>query len=846
MKFLRSKFGVVTAALVIVVALFVIRPGAQRLRSRIVASISLAVGRQVDIGSVQLRLLPQPGFDFENFIVHDDPAFGAEPMLRAQEVTAAIRLSSLLRGRLEISRLDLAEPSLNLVRSSEGHWNLENLLERVARAPVAPTGRGKADSRPGFPYIQAARARINLKLGEEKKPYALTDADFSFWQESENQWGMRLKAQPVRTDFNLGDTGTLRIEGSWQRAGQLSETPLNFNLQWDEAQLGQVSQLIQGADKGWRGSATLNTRLSGSPTDLSFQTNLAVQDFRRFDILGGGSLRLSAQCDGHYSTADHALSKISCAAPVGAGEIEVAGQAGGSMDRPSYQLQLAARDVPLSAIALVARHAKKDLPDDLTAEGTLSATLRINRGSADSITSWQGGGKASNVRIKSTSTRTQLALDEIPFTASQAEASNPTTPLPRRMARQDSLPSPEARIEIGPFNLPLGRPAPAVMQGWISRSGYSFALQGDSEVPRILQLARTVGLPASQPAASGLARLALHIDGKWKGFTPAVVTGTALLKGVRAELPGINAPLEIGLASLAFLPEGVSVRNIAASLSDTNWTGSLGIPRHCSLSANCLVQFDLHADKIATDDLNQLFNPNAHKRPWYRWLALGNRSNPSLLGMLRATGELAVNRFAVRTVVGTKVTAKVDLAAGKLRLSDLRGEVLGGKHVGQWQADFSSKPPRYTGSGTVQNASLRQLAQLMNDGWITGTASASYHITASGYTAADLISSAGADLNVEAHDGSLPHVVLGDAATPLLIHRLAGQLVLADGQFDIREGKLETPGSIYQVSGTASLGRKLDIKLLRDATHGFSVTGTLTEPRVAAAVAPETRAALKP
>jgi len=99
---------VVTGAL-IVLALFVIRPGASPLRNRIVRSVSLALGRPVAIGSVSIHLMPQPGFDLQNFVVYDDPAFGAEPMLRAQDVSANLRLMPLLRGHLEVSRLSLTE-----------------------------------------------------------------------------------------------------------------------------------------------------------------------------------------------------------------------------------------------------------------------------------------------------------------------------------------------------------------------------------------------------------------------------------------------------------------------------------------------------------------------------------------------------------------------------------------------------------------------------------------------------------------------------------------------------------------------------------------------------------------
>ena len=77
----------------ILLVLFLLRPGASRLKARITNSISRAVARPADIGSVHLRFLPQPGFDLENLVIYEDPAFGAEPMLRAPEVTAVVRLT---------------------------------------------------------------------------------------------------------------------------------------------------------------------------------------------------------------------------------------------------------------------------------------------------------------------------------------------------------------------------------------------------------------------------------------------------------------------------------------------------------------------------------------------------------------------------------------------------------------------------------------------------------------------------------------------------------------------------------------------------------------------------------
>jgi hypothetical protein len=827
--------------LAVSLALFLIRPGAQWLRAHIVASVSSALGQQVEIESVRLRLFPQPGFDLQNFIVHDDPAFSAEPVLRAQEVAASLRLTSLLRGRLEIARLDLTEPSVNLVRDSAGHWNLENLLERAARTPIAPTSKAKSEVRPGFPYIEADSGRINFKLGQEKKPYALTQADFAFWQDSENQWGMRLRAQPVRTDFNLGDTGVLRVTGAWQRAESLHRTPLNFSLQWDHAQLGQVSTLVYGRDKGWRGSVKLAATVTGTPADLNLKADASVQDFRRYDIPGGGNLLLAGECTGHYSTEDRLLSNLACEAPVGRGALTLGGEV--SFPGPRrWRLELAAQQVPIEDLVLLARHAKKDIPSDLKAGGKVNAHFKAHRDSEEAAV-WEGNGEATDFQLGSALNKIQLTPGRIPFTL--VPGGRPPGSWQRSPGKTTAVPA-EAHLEIGPLNLALGRPSPATLRGWLSRFGYSFSLQGDAELRPLLQLARTLGLPASQPAADGFAKVDVQIAGSWAGFAAPTITGTAQLRSVRAELRGVNAPLEIASATLVLSQDETAVRNLAASLDGTAWTGSLGMPRHCATYGACPVRFDLHADEIATDKLHHLFTPRPGTRPWYRWLSPAGQPVPSPLTTLRAAGKLTVSKLVIHKLAGIHAAANVELQSGKLHLSDLRAEVLGGKHTGEWTVDFVAKPPQCKGSGTLQKVALEQLSGLMGDGWITGTAMGTYRLSASGYTLADLLSSADADLKFEAHDGSLPHITLTGSAAPLHMHGFAGRLALRDGKFQIEAGKLEAAGGIYQVSGTASLGRKVEINLLRDAAHGFSITGTLTEPHVTPVTAPETQAALKP
>jgi autotransporter translocation and assembly factor TamB len=137
----------------------------------------------------------------------------------------------------------------------------------------------------------------------------------------------------------------------------------------------------------------------------------------------------------------------------------------------------------------------------------------------------------------------------------------------------------------------------------------------------------------------------------------------------------------------------------------------------------------------------------------------------------------------------------------------------------------------------------------MRDDWVSGKADATYNATASGSSAAELFSSATAVIKLEARDGSMPHIVLNGFSRPLQLRRFDGNLVLSHKELDFDESKLDSPDGTYEVTGTASLGRALHLRLLRRGTDGadaFNISGTLATPLVSASRVPETQVALKP
>ncbi len=868
-NFLRSRRGV-AAVVALVLILFLFRPGVYKLRNRISNSIGSALGRRVSIDSVHFHLLPRPGFALEGLVVYDDPEFSAEPMIRAQEVSAAIRVRSLLRGRLEIATLSATDPSINLVRSdngrSNGRWNLASLVERNAQIPAAPTGKPASERRPAFPYLEATGARINFKLGQTKKSYALMDADVALWQDSENSWAARIKAEPVRTDFNLSDTGLVQINATWQRASSLRSTPVRIAAQWKSGQLGQITTLLSGRDRGWRGGLTFTANLSGTPEALRIESQTAIDGFRRYDIAGSENVRLVTVCSGEYNTVTSTLADLLCESPVSGGTVRLRGNLNVAAPAPTYDLTLEADKVPLASVVRLLRQAKKQIPADLTATGLLNAEFRATRGfPADRrrgfTTRWTGNGSATNVRLSSNAAN-EVALGTVPL----ALTDSPEDQI-RRPRTQDKEQEPaEPHLRIGPVALTMNTSAPIDTGGWVSAAGYRFFLRGDMELQDLFRLEKDLGLPVARPAAEGAAKLDVSVSGPWQGFATPAALGTAQLRNVRVEMRGLNTPIEIGSATMSLAPDAVRVEKLSARLGSTHWSGAVTVPRPCAVPA-CVFQFDLTADQLSTGDLAEWFTPHPAKRPWYRILNPNSNSDDarslSPLLAIQAHGNLQVGRFGLKKVVATQVATQVDVDRGKITLTALRGQLLQGTLQGTWTIDVSaqdvsardasSQSVRYRGAGTLHDISLAQVSALTstststltstNDAWITGTADGKFDLEGSADGFRDLLARSDGKLQFVMRNGSLPRIKIPGSPAPLPVYRFSGDLRLKEGAWELSAGRLESRDGFYRVQGTASPANGFDFVLTRGDERSWNLTGTLAKPRVAPAYPSEAKRA---
>jgi AsmA protein len=466
-----------------------------RLKRRVATSISASLGRPVQLDGVTMHLLPVPGFTLQNFVVSEDPAFGAEPIIRANVVDVTLRPSSLWRRHVEFSSMKFETPSLNLVRNAAGEWNVQSLLMHAASVSTAPTAQQKAGPEPRFPYIEATGARVNVKLGEEKKPFSLTDADFALWLTSPQEWRVRAKGTPTRTDTNVSDPGTVKLEGSLKRAATMSEVPVDLTASWTGAPMGEASKMLTGDDAGWRGRLSVEATLSGMLGAAKLTTTIHMEDLRRADFVPAESMDVQTECRGTLDVTTAVVTDPACSVntPIAEGA-KAAGRVVAVADRVDLSdlsvqetegLRVGMTAVPNAWLLDWVRLYSQRIPAGQHPGGTVTGSVALAAAHKGEAAQWEGEFHGVMVGVLPW-TGTEGELLEHPFTLTASSAL--------------STSNGEAGFVLAPFSLtPPGKGSALTLSGVATRAGLTLRYAGTATDAQ-LQALREV----APPLADGL------------------------------------------------------------------------------------------------------------------------------------------------------------------------------------------------------------------------------------------------------------------------------------------------------------------------------------------------------
>ncbi len=816
---------ILLAVAVLSVVAFVLPPlvNISRYQHRIADSISRSIGRQVHISSVKLRLLPLPGFEFSDFSVEEDPQFGSEPILHSDSVVAYLRLLSLWRGRLEVSRIHFDDASLNLVRDRNGGWNFASVLVQAAHIPNAPTGQRHAGSAPRFPYIEAENTRINFKEGNEKKPLSFLNSDLSISLAPEDAWELHFRAQPVRTDLvlDLSDTGMLRIDGTLHRAPLLGEMPLQLKVEWNGVPLGQLSRLTLGRDVGWRGGLDVEAVVGGTADLAQVNSKLKVAGLHRSEFTPPHTMDVETSCQASFRRESRSVDGIACTSPVGDGALRLAGSIQDVQTQPQAQLNLEVDRVPAAAVLAGLQAVRNGLGAGVQAAGALNGHFEYAS---------QNG--------RQPLIAGEMALDSLSLTP---DSGKPFLLGPVRLrcespeAAGDSTGTPALLLQ--PVRLAMGAPVPVTVDGRFTPAGFDLHFGGVASLTRLKAFGKTFGLLGG----AGTAALDLGVRGKWLLPVPdsehpviaSTAEGSIAIRNAELTTSYLSRPLRIASAQAILSPTQMEWTNASISYGKLEAQGTLEYPTLCASGTTCAGHFSLvfptldlaalQSTLLGTSEGGRLLRQILDRidRRSVKW--------PDLTGTVRV-GALSTGKLVVHDAMGA-----LDISGNSIKIRSLNGHLANGTMHLAGLVDASGDQPEYQLDVQVTNAAPSALGSIFDEHWGTGLANFSAQITMSGFEAQDLVQSATGSLRWDWTKGGLAaEEPLPVAAQPFLhFDQWSADAAIADSTIKITHSLLARGQEAIPLSGTISFDREIDMKG-GSAEHPFAITGTLQHPEVKA------------
>jgi AsmA family/AsmA-like C-terminal region len=820
-----------------------------RYKSHIVQLVSSSLGRPVRLSAVELRLLPRPGFVLSDLTVDEDPAYGAEPLLHADTVVASVRLFSLWRGRLALDRISVDQASVNLVRNADGRWNADSLF-RTASPTTGSTG-----THTPLPYMEATNSRINVKFGAEKIPFSLTSTDASLWREDDG-WYIRLRGQPARTDIplNQADTGIVRLEATLRPASHLSQMPLHIEMDWRKAQLGQLSLLILGSDEDWRGDLTGELHADGSVDALTVSTRLRATGVHRAEFEPVNALDFDANCSFLYHFSLRSLEKIECNSPVGDGHVHLTGSMPISSAAPQLTLEL--DRIPAQAPLDILRTLRGNFDQSLAAQGSFSGKMTYAPASATPAEpqsrsrvhpALQSPGAPSMTRLHRAMGGKALPPPSLQgsFTGQglQITGQGLTSPIPiSSLVLSPAPPQPNQPPSLtAAIALPAGALAPLTITAQLSRKGFDLAVRGASSLPRLRDLARATGVaqadalgqitsPANAPAA-----LDLHISGPWLAFTsftpsspdpgdgPKTLSGSIAFRYAAWKPDFLFAPLDLGSASLRFV-NGLAVWDgVSFAYGPTDnrihGTATLAMPLLCASGQACTPHFTVRFTVLDLATLQQALL-GAHERGTIissfidRFRPASQSTWPAAQGTLQAD-SLITGLFSF-----SSVSARVQVEPHGVKIIGFEAHTLGGQIRGTGSFEVPATQPAnpvYTLNASFTAINSRQTGQLIGETWSGGPISGSGTLTLSGFTPADLASSAKGSLNFDWRNGRIaqqPADQAADSPTPTEFTHWTGTAKIDKSALTLGENKLQSSGKTTKAEGSLTFAEKPKLTLV--------------------------------
>ncbi len=821
-----------------------------RLRAKLTAHLEAAFGRPVEVGSYGFSIWDGPVLQAYSVRVDEDPRFGYEYFIRADSISVGLRWWSLLRGHIALGTLAVNGASMNLVRSSDGDWNLAEWLPRPNPAAGGTSARSSneplaASPSPRFQRIEISDSRIDFKRGNEKLPFALVDVNGSMETETPGRWRIDVTASPWRAAVLTQQPGVIRVTG--HIGGTSSRLrPAALRISWADASIADFFRLARGDDLGIRGDIAISVRAHTQPSEpingWVVDGKAEVRGLHRWDLAArpdNPSLNFIVK----QALLDPGLSELR------ASDLYI--QAPHSTARASVAFNWTGSPMPGKS-AFAASNFLELISSKIDLRDALAWVRAFHPGVPDS-TSMRG-----EIDVRARFAGWPLSLTDASLSGGDAELISSALVGPVRFGPLE-VHDDRGVISLAPVIVAWGRAA--------DRTAASFRI--DVRPPRHRDLfpswhiagnAEDVRGVAAIPAALGLnlsrgwdLQGPLSCDLRWQGSqfpwdsqpsgTISLGMDGAKAGGAALRVPFLNLPVEQIRARIHLRPGSDQIALASAKAFGANWSGTFDQP-----SAGAEWRFALSADRLTAANLDRWLDPRWRESFLDRMLPfLGPPALSASSPSLRASGALSVGEFELKPLLLQHLAGDLRIDGRAIELSQVTAQFYGGTINGMLRARLSSSPVYHAEIVFSRvNAGQVVAAAPLLTGLHANTIEGRVSIDAKGASRGDLISSLACHGAVLA-DGiglrglNLEKALRAPSRSATWTRIAAGSAAFTCSHSNIQFQRLSlVMGAGQGLIGGGSVGfdGSLDLRLQNSSANaagdaaGFRLTGNLSSPEL--------------
>jgi hypothetical protein len=831
-----------------------------RFRDTLTQRLETGFGRPVQVGSYNFSLWGGPVLQAQSVTVAEDPRFGHEYFLRAESITVRLLWSSLLRGRIGLGTLSLTRPSLNLVRDSQGDWNISEWLPIPARSsvPAAQTGIGPqlAVRAPSFRRIEIQGGRINFKRVDEKLPYAFANVTGAVEAESLGRWRLDLQAAPWRAATVLQQVGTLHLTGN---VGGTSSRllPAALQLSWTDASLPDVLRLARGDDNGLRGTFAAVIVASTVAENWNFQVRTELRQLHRWDLAlrpDNPAVNIISKLRWNPHVQELDLTDVAIEAPhshahaagkIYWGQLETRPNPSSAPDEKS-QVQIVSAAVDLQDALSWLRAFRSGISNGVNIRGVAGAQV--------SLGGWpprieQGSFSTGAAELTEAGLRVPVHLGPATINVLNNAFSLSTSTTLSFGDEASSLRIYEAGSEAR-AGAPKSKSAPshfhvtgkmAQVRDLISTAslfGWNLSRGWDISGPVMCDLQWQGGPSLWKSPPTGFV--------EW-GAADRTANGTSL------SAPFLNQPVSQIAARVDLKPGATHIALASAQAFAAHWNGTLDRREPADGW-----RFALTADHLDASILNEWLNPRSRENFLDRMLPFFNGRAQTIAAPegLRAAGHIVVDQFTLSPLVVNRLEGDLALDGRHISLANASGQFFGGAVDGSLDADLAAIPA-YRADVNFSRADLSALlaASPSLSTLTADSASGAVSFETHGATRSDLLSALTCDGKASINNLGLSGIDLLGSIRLSETKPGASEFQDASATFSCVNAQLhlediQLAGANMRLggSGTVDSNRNLDIRLriLSDDAVGprlakstvapgqlYHLTGTLAEPQFA-------------